>query len=175
MKQWYILHTLSGSEEKTKVNLEAKIDAHGYQEMIDEVIVPREQITEVKLGKKKVLERKFFPGYILIHMEMNDDTWIFVRKTPGITAFIGPRRKPSPVDQEEIDRILTKAEESKVKPAPKVTFEKGESIRVVEGPFISFNGTVEEIYPDKGKLRVNVAIFGRTTLVELEVWQVERI
>ena len=175
MKQWYILHTLSGAEDQARNNLQARIKAHNYQELIDEVIIPKEQITEVKLGKKRVLERKFFPGYILIRMEMNDDSWLFVRKTPGITAFIGPRRKPSPISQEEVDRIFAKAEESKAKPAPKVSFEKGESVRVVEGPFINFNGTVEEVYPDKGKLKVSASIFGRTTPVELEFWQVEKI
>lgn len=175
IKKWYILHTLSGAEDKAKANLEARIGASDFAELIDEVVIPKEQITEVKLGKKKVLERKFFPGYILIHMEMNDDTWLFVRNTPGITAFIGPRRKPSPISQEEVDRILTKAEESKAKPAPKVSFDKGESIRVVEGPFVNFNGVVESIHPDKGKVKVNVSIFGRTTPVELEFWQVEKI
>ena len=175
MKQWFILHTLSGAEDKAKLNLEARIKSHNYQDAIDKIVVPKEQITEVKLGKKRVLERKFFPGYILIYMDMNDDSWLFVRRTPGITTFIGPRRKPLPIPQEEVDRILIKAEQSKAKPAPKVTFEKGESIRVVEGPFINFNGTIEEIYPDKGRLKVNVSIFGRTTPVELEFWQVEKI
>ncbi len=175
MKQWYILHTLSGAEEQARTNLEARIKAHNYQEAIDKIIIPKEQITEVKLGKKRVLERKFFPGYILIHMDMDDNSWLFVRKTPGITAFIGPRRKPSPISQEEVDRILAKAEESKAKPAPKVAFEKGESVRVVEGPFVNFTGVVEEVYPDKGKLKVSASIFGRTTPVELEFWQVEKI
>jgi len=175
MKKWYILHTLTGVEDKAKLNLEARIEAASCQHLIDKIIIPKEQITEVKLGKKKVLERKFFPGYILVHMEMNDDSWLFVRKTPGITAFIGPRRKPSPVSQEEVDRILAKAEQSREKPAPKVTFERGENIRVTEGPFVNFNGVVEKAYPDKGKLRVNVAIFGRTTPVELELWQVEKV
>ena len=175
MKQWYILHTLSGAEDKTKYNLEARIKAHSFTDDIGEVVIPKEQITEVKLGKKKVLERKFFPGYILIHMEMNDDTWLFVRKTPGITAFIGPRRKPSPVSQEEVDKILQRAADSKAKPAPKVSFEKGESIRVVEGPFVNFNGMIEQVFLDKGKIRVNVSIFGRTTPVELEFWQVEKV
>ena len=175
MKQWYILHTLSGAEEKTKANLESRIKTHNYEDLIDQIVIPKEQITEVKLGKKKSLERKFFPGYILIHMEINDDTWLFVRSSPGITAFIGPRRKPSPISQEEVDRILIKAEESKAKPAPKITFDKGENIRVIEGPFINFNGAVDEVFLDKGKLRVNVSIFGRTTPVELEFWQVEKI
>lgn len=175
MKQWYILHTLSGAEEKAKSNLEARIAAYNQIELIDEVVIPKEQITEVKLGKKKVLERKFFPGYILVHMDMNDDTWLFVKKTPGITTFIGPRRKPLPIPQDEVDKILKKAEESKAKPAPKVQFDRNENIRVVEGPFVNFNGVVEEVFPDKGKLKVNVSIFGRTTPVELEFWQVEKI
>lgn len=175
MKQWYILHTLSGAEEKAKSNLESRIKAFTYQELIDEVVIPKEQVTEVKLGKKKVLERKFFPGYILVHMEMNDDSWLFVKKTAGITTFIGPRRKPSPITQDEVDKILKKAEESKAKPTPKVSFEKGESVRIVEGPFINFNGVIEEVYLEKGKVKVNVSIFGRTTPVELEFWQIEKI
>ena len=175
MMRWYILHTLSGAEEKAKANLEARIKAHNYQNLIASVVIPKEQVTEVKLGKKKILERKFFPGYILVQMEMNDDTWLFVKNTPGITTFIGPRRKPSPISQDEVDKILTKAQESKEKPAPKVTFDKGESVRVVEGPFLNFNGIVEEIQQDKGKLKVSVSIFGRTTPVELEFWQVEKI
>lgn len=175
MKQWYILHTLSGAEEKVKANLDARIAANKYEEVIDKIVIPKEQITEVKLGKKKVLERKFFPGYILVHMEMNDDAWLFVKVTPGITTFIGPRRKPSPIEQDDVDKILKKAEESKDKPSPKVNFDKGENVRVIEGAFINFNGMVEEVYPDKGKVKVNVSIFGRTTPVELEFWQVEKI
>jgi transcriptional antiterminator NusG len=175
MKNWYILHTLSGAEEKAKTNLEARIKAHALQEQIDSVIIPKEQITEVKLGKKKILDRKFFPGYILVHMEMNDDTWLFVKNTPGITTFIGPRRKPSAISQEEVDKILKKAEESKEKPAPKVSFEKGEGVRVIEGAFVNFTGVIEEVHQDRGKLKVNVSIFGRTTPVELEFWQVEKI
>ncbi|MDD5069330.1 MAG: transcription termination/antitermination protein NusG [Candidatus Omnitrophica bacterium] len=175
MKQWYILHTLSGAEDKARTNLEARIKVYSYQEIISDVVIPKEQVTEVKMGKKKVLERKFFPGYILVRMEMNDDSWLFVKNTPGITTFIGPKRKPSPISQQEVDRILLKAEESKAKPAPKVNFEKGESIRVNEGPFVNFNGVVEDVSPDKGKVKVQVSIFGRTTPVELEFWQVEKI
>ena len=108
-------------------------------------------------------------------MEMNDDTWLFVKNTPGITTFIGPRRKPSAISQEEVDKILKKAEESKEKPAPKVSFEKGEGVRVIEGAFVNFTGVIEEVHQDRGKLKVNVSIFGRTTPVELEFWQVEKI
>ncbi|MCM8831514.1 MAG: transcription termination/antitermination protein NusG [Candidatus Omnitrophica bacterium] len=175
MKQWYILHTLSGAEEKVKSNLEARIKAYNYQEYIDQIVIPKEQVTEVKLGKKRVLERKFFPGYILIHMEMTEQTWLFVKNTPGISSFIGSRKKPSPIPQEEVDKIFKKVAESEVKPSPKVTFEKGESIRVIEGPFVNFNGVIEEVYADKGKLKVSISIFGRTTPVELEFWQVEKL
>jgi transcriptional antiterminator NusG len=175
MKHWYILHTLSGAEEKAKANLESRIKALNFSEVIEKIVIPKEQVTEVKMGKKRVMERKFFPGYMLVYMDMNDDSWLFVKKTPGITTFIGPRRKPSPISEEEVDKILNKAEESKAKPAPKVNFDKGESIRVIEGPFVNFNGIVEDIFPDKGKVKVSVSIFGRTTPVELEFWQVEKI
>ena len=175
MKRWYIVHTLSGAEEKTKANLESKIKTFNMLDLIDKVVIPKEQITEVRLGKRRVLERKFLPGYILVHMEMNDDVWLFVKKTPGIASFIGPGRKPTPIHENEVDKILKKAEESRSKPAPKVTFEKGESVRVIEGPFVNFTGVVEEINIEKGKLRVSVSIFGRTTPVELEFWQVEQV
>ncbi|MCD6583199.1 MAG: transcription termination/antitermination factor NusG [Candidatus Omnitrophica bacterium] len=174
MKKWFIIHTLSGAEEKAKANLEARIKAFNMGEIIDKVVIPKEQITEVRLGKRRLLERKFLPGYILIHMEMNDDTWLFVKKTPGVANFIGPGRKPLPISEEEVNKILKKAEESKSKPAPKVTFEKGETVRVVEGPFVNFTGVVEEVNIEKGKLKVSVSIFGRTTPVELEFWQVEK-
>jgi transcriptional antiterminator NusG len=175
MKKWYIVHTLSGTEERAKANLDSRIEAFRMQELIDQVVIPKEQVTEVRLGKKRILERKFLPGYLLVHMEMNDDTWLFVKKTPGIASFIGPGRKPTPISEEEVEKILKKAEESKSKPAPKVTFEKGESVRVIEGPFVNFTGVVEEVHTEKGKLKVSVSIFGRTTPVELEFWQVEKI
>ena len=175
MKKWYIVHTLSGGEDKVKANLEAKIDAQNMKGDIDDIIIPKEQISEIKRGKRRILERKFFPGYILIHMEMNDTTWLFVKKTPGVTSFIGSKREPAVVPDEEVDKILKKSEETQVKPLPKVAFEKGETVRVIEGPFVNFNGLVEEINPAKGKLKVAVSIFGRSTPVELEFWQVEKI
>lgn len=175
MKKWYIVHTLSGAEEKAKANLETRISAFNMNELIDKVIIPKEQITEVRLGKRKILERKFLPGYILISMVMDDDTLLFVKKTPGIAGFIGTGRKPTSIAEDEVEKILKKAEESKVKPASKVIFEKGESVRVIEGPFVNFTGMVEDANTEKGKLKVSVSIFGRTTPVELEFWQVERI
>ncbi len=175
MKNWYIVHTLSGAEEKAKANLEARITAFNMNELIDKVIIPKEQVKEVRLGKRKILERKFLPGYILISMMMNDETLLFVKKTPGIAGFIGAGRKPTPIAEDEVEKILKKAEESKAKPASKVSFQRGESVRVIEGPFINFSGVVEETNAEKGKLKVSVSIFGRTTPVELEFWQVEQI
>ena len=175
MKKWYIIHTLTGAEEKVKANLEKKAKAFGMEDIIDKVVIPKEQVTEVRMGKKKVLERKFFPGYVLVHMEMNDDSWLFVKKMPGISAFIGPARKPTPISEEEVEKIMQRAQETKEKPSPKVSFEKGETVRVIEGPFINFNGVVDEVNLEKGKLKVSISIFGRTTPVELEFWQVEKI
>jgi len=175
MKKWYIVHTLSGAEDKVKANLESKVQADSLGDSIDNIIIPTEQVSEIKRGKRKILERKFFPGYILIHMEMTDKTWLFVKKTPGVTSFIGSKRSPASVPDEEIDKILKKSEETQVKPLPKVAFERGETVRIVEGPFVNFNGLVEEVTPQKGKLKVAVSIFGRSTPVELEFWQVEKI
>ena len=175
MKKWYIVHTLSGAEDKVKANLDAKIEANNYADVIDDIIVPKEQVSEVRKGQRRVLERKFFPGYILIHMEMDENLWLFVKKTPGITSFIGSKRKPSVVSDEEVDKILKKSEETQAKPLPKVAFEKGESVRIVEGAFANFNGLVTDINIPKGKIKVSVSIFGRSTPVELEFWQVEKI
>ena len=175
MKKWYIVHTLSGAEDKVKANLDSKIEAENLKETIDEIIIPKEQVSEIKRGKRRILERKFFPGYLLIHMEMNDSTWLFVKKTPGVTSFIGSKRNPASVPEEEVDRILKKSEETQVKPLPKVAFERGETVRVIEGPFVNFNGIAEEVNLQKGKLKVAVSIFGRSTPVELEFWQVEKM
>lgn len=175
MKRWYIAHTLSGAEEKAKINLETNIKMHSMEEMVDQVVIPKEQVAEVRRGKKRILERKFFPGYILVHMEMNKETQLFVKRTPGIASFIGPAGNPSAIADDEVDKIMRKSEETHAKPQPKVSFEKGESVRVIEGPFINFNGLVDEVHLEKGKLKVNVSIFGRSTPVELEFWQVEKI
>ena len=142
---------------------------------IEEIVVPTEQVSEIRGGKKRITERKFFPGYILIKMEMSKESWYLVKSTPGITGFIGPGRKPTPISSNEVDSILKRTEDTETKPTPKVTFDIGESIRIAQGPFANFNGNVMEVYPDRGKLKVSVSIFGRSTLVELEYWQVEKI
>ncbi len=175
MKNWFVVHTQTGSEEKVKTSLENRIVSEDMQDLIIKVIIPTEQVSEVRSGKKKISQRKFFPGYLLVEMELNEKTYLFVKTVPGVSGFIGLGKKPMPLPQEEVDNILKKTEETQVKPSPKVVFENGEQVRVTEGPFLNFNGTIEEIHPEKGKIKVSVLIFGRATPVELEYWQVEKI
>ena len=174
-KRWYVVHTQTGHEDRVKTTLEARTQQANLQGQISQVLIPTEKVSEIKSGKKTISTRKFFPGYVLIEMELNDDTWYLVKNTPGVSGFIGSGKKPLPLSESEVSTIIKQAEEKKEKPTPKVIFEKGESVRVKEGPFINFNGTIEEVNPNKGKLKVLVAIFGRTTPVELEYWQVEKI
>jgi transcriptional antiterminator NusG len=175
MKNWYVVHTQTGLEDKVKKALENKISVSGMSELIPSVIIPTEQVSEVRSGKKKISQRKFFPGYLLVEMELNEATYIFVKTAPGVTGFIGLGKKPMPLPQEEVDNILRKTKDTQVKPSPKIVFEKGEQVRVTDGPFQNFNGTIDEIHPEKGKIKVSVSIFGRATPVELEYWQVEKI
>lgn len=175
MKYWYVVHTQTGSEEKVKTSLESKITAEGLTESIAKVVIPTEQVSEVRSGKKKISQRKFFPGYLLVEMELNEKTYLFIKAIPGVTGFIGLGRKPMPLPQSEVDSILKRTEETQAKPSPKTIFEKGEQVKVTEGPFLNFNGTVDEIHPEKGKVKVSVSIFGRSTPVELEYWQVEKV
>jgi transcriptional antiterminator NusG len=172
---WYVIHTQTGWEEKVKASLQKRISQSAKDEMVKQILIPTERVSEVREGKKKISQRKFFPGYILIHMELNDDTWYLVKNTPGVSGFIGPRARPVPLKEEEVKAILKHTEEAKEKPLPKTIFEKGEGVRVVDGPFVNFNGTVDEINPVKGKLKVVISIFGRSTPVELEYWQVEKV
>lgn len=174
-KHWYVIHTQTGHEERVKTTLESRAQQFSLQEKISQVLIPTEKVSEIKAGKKKISTRKFFPGYVLVEMELDDATWYLVKNTPGVSGFIGSGRKPLPLKDSEVAGIIKQAEEKKEKPTPKVIFEKGESVRVKEGPFVNFNGTIEEVNPNKGKLKVLVAIFGRTTPVELEYWQVEKM
>jgi len=174
-KQWYVIHTLTGQEEKVKANLLSRLDLSKIKDQVAQVVIPTEVVSEVKSGKKKISERKFFPGYVLIEMDLTDDTWYLVKNAPGVTGFIGSGSKPTPLLDEEIKNILKQSEEKKEKPIPKTTFNKGESVRVKDGPFTNFNGNVEETNPERGRLKVSVMIFGRSTPVELEYWQVERV
>lgn len=175
MKKWYVVHTQTGSEEKVKKSLDKKIVSSAVKDYFAEVIIPTEQVSEIRSGKKRISHRKFFPGYLLIQMEMNKDTWYLVKTTPGITGFIGSGNKPSFLTDEEVENILKRTQDTQVKPSPKIVFEKGEAVRITEGPFANFNGTIEEIHQERGKLKVGVSIFGRVTPVEMEYWQVEKI
>ncbi len=175
MKNWYVVHTQTGLEDKVKTSLENRLQAEGLQESITKVVIPTEQVSEIRSGRKKISQRKFFPGYLLVEMELTEQTYLFIKGVPGVTGFIGLGKKPMPLPQKEVDSILKRTEETQVKPSPKIIFEKGEQVRVKEGPFVNFNGTVDELHPEKGKVKVNVSIFGRATPVELEYWQVEKI
>lgn len=175
MKHWYVVHTQTGSEEKVKSALEKKISQHGMQESVTKVIIPTEQISEVRSGKKRISQRKFFPGYLLVEMDLDEKAYLFIKNVPGVTGFIGLGKKPMPLPQAEVDDILKRTQETQVKPSPKIVFEKGEQVRVKDGPFVNFNGSIEEVHPEKGKLKVSVSIFGRSTPVELEYWQVEKV
>ena len=175
MMKWYVVHTQTGAEEKVKANLENRISAAGLKEVIPEVVIPTEQVSEIRSGKKRISLRKFFPGYLIIKMEMSKDSWYLVKTTPGITGFIGSGRNPTPLSEIEVENILKRTQETEAKPSPKIIFEIGEPIRIAQGPFANFNGTIDEIHPERGKLKVGVSIFGRLTPVELEYWQVEKI
>ena len=169
---WYVVHTYSGYEQKAKLALEQSMKAAGKEDMLVEVLIPSEPVEERVKGQTRITNRKFYPGYILVRMELNDDTWHVVKDTPRITGFVGNSRNPPTIPEAEVARITQKISEGTIRPKPKVEFEKGESVRVNEGPFAGFTGIVEEVKPDKGKLRVLVSIFGRATPVELEFFQV---
>lgn len=175
-KKWYVIHTQTGYEDRVKGSLEVRLATNPLiQEKVSQVLIPTEKVSEVKDGKKKISQRKFFPGYILVEMDLTEDTWYLVKGTPGVTGFIGSGNKPLPLQENEVKTILKQAEEKQEKAIPKVIFEVGEAVKVKEGPFTNFNGTIEEVHPEKGKLKVMVSIFGRSTPVELEYWQVEKL
>lgn len=171
--RWYVVHTLSGQEQKVKEQLEKKVAMENMKEQISSVLVPIENVAEVRNGKKKIMKRKFFPGYILVEMAMNDDSWYLIKNTAGVIGFVGAGT-PVPLQDAEVENILRQIDEKKEKVKPKVSFEKGETVKVNDGPFVNFSGSVEELDPDRGKLKVMVTIFGRATPVELEYWQVEK-
>jgi transcription termination/antitermination protein NusG len=172
--KWYVVHTYSGYENRVKTALEEKVRGLTLSEKITDVLIPSESVVELVKGEKRTSSRKFFPGYILVRMELDDETWHVVKSTPKVTGFIGSRTEPAVIPDEDVDQIMTQMAEGKEKPRPKYSFDKGDSVRVVDGPFINFNGTVEEVRPDKGKLRVLVSIFGRPTPVELDFIQVTK-
>ncbi|HCH19956.1 MAG TPA: transcription termination/antitermination protein NusG [Cellvibrionales bacterium] len=174
-KRWYVVHAFSGYEKKVQTALRERINLAGMQELFGEVLVPTEEVVEMRAGQKRKSERKFFPGYVLVEMELNDDSWHLVKETPRVMGFIGGKAdKPAPITQKEADIILRRIEDSGDAPKPKTLFEPGEMVRVTDGPFNDFNGVVEEVNYEKSRIQVSVLIFGRSTPVELEFGQVEK-
>jgi transcriptional antiterminator NusG len=173
-KKWYIVHTYSGFEERVRQQLRQRADALGFGETIGEIRIPTETVVEFKGTKKREVERKFFPGYILVEMVMNEETWHVVKNTPKVTGFVGTGRNPTPLSQAEVNQILEQVVTAKEKPKPKYVFEKGEPVKIIDGPFNNFTGVVEDVNLDRSTLRVNVTIFGRQTPVELEFTQVQK-
>ncbi len=174
-KRWYVVQAYSNYENKVKLAVEERIERLGMQEYFDDILVPTEEVVEMREGQKRRSERKFFPGYVLVKMEMNDDSWHLIKDTPRVLGFIGGSSdRPAPITDKEVDTILQRVQDGVEKPRPKTLFEVGEVVRVTDGPFNDFNGAVEEVNYDKNRLRVAVLIFGRSTPVELEFGQVEK-
>ncbi len=174
-KRWYVVHAYSGMEKSVRKALIERIARSGMEEQFGEILVPTEEVVEVKNGQKAVTERRFFPGYVLVEMEMTDESWHLVKNTAKVTGFVGGKaNRPTPISPKEVDKIMAQMQEGVEKPRPKTLFEVGEMVRVKEGPFTDFNGNVEEVNYEKSRLRVSVTIFGRATPVELEFGQVEK-
>jgi len=174
-KSWYIVHTYSGFEKKVSESLQQRVQAYGLQDEIGEVLIPTEDVVEMRAGRKVVSSKRFFPGYILVEMNMTDNAWHVVKNTPKVTGFVGAGAKPTPLTKEEVEQILTQVRTAAEKPKPKYTFDKGDQVRINEGPFAGFNGIVDEVNSDKNTLKVMVTIFGRSTPVELDFLQVEKL
>lgn len=172
--QWYIIHTYSGFEKKVKESLESRVAAFGLQDKIGQVLIPTEDVVEVRGGKKVVSARMFYPGYVLVEMAMDDYTWHVVRSTPRVTGFVGTGQTPSPLSDDEVQNILHRAATPSDRPKPKLVFERNEQVKIVDGPFANFTGVVEEVNSDRSTLKVSVTIFGRATPVELDFGQVEK-
>ncbi|HYB99341.1 MAG TPA: transcription termination/antitermination protein NusG [Candidatus Limnocylindrales bacterium] len=174
-KQWYVVHTYSGYEQSVKRQLEERIHAFGQEDKFGDILVPSEQVVELVKGKKRTATRNLFPGYVLVQMELNNETWHVVTSTPKVTGFVGGATNPPPVPEEEVGKMRAQLQEGAARPKAKVSFEVGEQVKVIDGPFADFSGVVEEIRPEKGTLKVAISIFGRSTSVEMELVQVEKM
>jgi transcriptional antiterminator NusG len=174
-KSWYIVHTYSGFEKKVSESLEERKKAYGLADEIGEILIPTEDVVEMRGGRKVVSSKRFFPGYILVEMTMTDNAWHVVKNTPKVTGFVGAGAKPTPLSKEEVEQILDQVKTAAEKPKPKYTFDKGDQVRINEGPFSGVNGVVDEVNTDKNTLKVMVTIFGRATPVELDFLQVEKL
>jgi len=173
--RWYIIHAYSGFERKVKESLESRVQAFGLQDKIGRVVIPMETVTQVRNGKKYNMEQLVYPGYVLVEMELSDEVWHVVKATPRVTGFLGGATHPTPLSDDEVNQIIFRVASSKEKPKLKVKFEKNETVRITEGPFANFNGTVDEVNEDRSTLKIMVTIFGRATPVELEFGQVEKV
>jgi transcription termination/antitermination protein NusG len=174
-RRWYIVHTYSGFEERVRETLRQRAEALGMGDAFGEIRIPTETVVEYKNGKKREIQRKFFPGYILVQMEMSDPAWHVVRNTPKVTGFVGTGKKPTPLSEEEVTQILEQVTSAKEKPKPKYVFDRGEPVKIIDGPFNNFTGVVEDLNLDRNTLRVMVTIFGRQTPVELDFSQVQKV
>ena len=175
-KRWYVVHAYSGMEKSVARALQDRVERAGMQESFGKILVPTEEVVEMKNGQRTISERRFFPGYVLVEMDMNDDSWHLVKNTSKVTGFVGGSgNRPTPISEKEVDKIMSQMQEGVEKPRPKTLFEVGEMVRVKEGPFTDFNGNVEEVNYEKSRLRVSVTIFGRATPVELVFGQVEKL
>jgi transcriptional antiterminator NusG len=173
--RWYVIHTYSGFENKVKQSIEQRVVAAGMSAALSRVMIPTETVVELKKGKRREASQKFFPGYVLIRVEMSDDLWYLIKNTPKVTGFVGPGVRPTPIPDEQVRAILHQVETGAERPKHRISFTRGESVRVIDGPFSNFTGVVDEVKPDKGRLKVMVSIFGRPTPVDLEFLQVERV
>lgn len=174
-QRWYVLHVYSGFERKVAESIREQAETQAMADLIPEVLVPTEEVVEVRRGQKVSSERKFFPGYVLVKMDLTDESWHLVKNTPKVTGFLGGRGKPVPISEREAQNLLRQVQEGVERPKPSITFEIGEQVRVADGPFMSFNGVVEDVDEERARLKVAVSIFGRSTPVELEYTQVEKL
>ena len=172
---WYVLHAHSGHENRVRKNIEQRVKQHALDEFVPQVLVPSEEVAEVKGGKKRVSQRKSYPGYVFVQMRLSNDVWMLVKSTPGVTGFLGTKKHPTPLPQAEMDAIFEEMRNDPDKPKPKVMFERNEQVKIVEGPFTNFTGYVDEVNVERGRLKVLVEVFERRTPVECEIWQVEKI
>ncbi|MBN2328928.1 MAG: transcription termination/antitermination factor NusG [Candidatus Omnitrophica bacterium] len=172
---WYVIHTYSGFENKVKENIESTVRMEGLGDRISQILIPTEEVVEIRDGKRSISTQKIFPGYVIVEMDYDDDTWALIKNTPGVTGFVGTGRTPVPLSEEEVKNIQSHMSETEDKPRPKIVFEVGEQVKVIEGPFFNFSGYVAEINEERGRLKVMVDILGRSTPVELDFLQVEKI